>query len=87
MNSHHVFSWIERHTTQVLAGILIVTALLLLPYFLLAPESEATTDPPGEVFDAVEREECSKGVVPVENSTEGIINHTLDMFLESPLKI
>ena len=40
-----------------------------------------------EVFDAVEREECSKGVVPVENSTEGIINHTLDMFLESPLKI
>lgn len=40
-----------------------------------------------EVFDAVEREESSKGVVPVENSTEGIINHTLDMFLESPLKI
>jgi chorismate mutase/prephenate dehydratase len=40
-----------------------------------------------EVFDAVEREECSKGVVPVENSTEGIINHTLDMFLESSLKI
>jgi chorismate mutase/prephenate dehydratase len=40
-----------------------------------------------EVFDAVEREECSKGVVPVENSTEGIVNHTLDMFLESSLKI
>jgi chorismate mutase/prephenate dehydratase len=40
-----------------------------------------------EVFSAVEREECSKGVVPVENSTEGIINHTLDMFLESPLQI
>lgn len=40
-----------------------------------------------EVFSAVEREECDKGVVPVENSTEGIINHTFDMFLESPLKI
>ncbi len=40
-----------------------------------------------EVFNAVEREECSRGVVPVENSTEGIINHTLDMFIESSLKI
>jgi chorismate mutase/prephenate dehydratase len=40
-----------------------------------------------EVFAAVEREESSKGVVPVENSTEGIVNHTLDMFLESSLKI
>ncbi len=39
------------------------------------------------VFDSVQREECAKGVVPVENSTEGIINHTLDMFLDSPLKI
>ena len=27
------------------------------------------------------------GVVPVENSTEGAINHTLDMFVRSPLKI
>jgi chorismate mutase/prephenate dehydratase len=26
-------------------------------------------------------------VVPVENSTEGVINHTLDMFLNSPLRI
>lgn len=40
-----------------------------------------------EVFAAVERQECDKGVVPVENSTEGIVNHTLDMFLESSLKI
>jgi chorismate mutase/prephenate dehydratase len=27
------------------------------------------------------------GVAPVENSTEGTVNHTLDMFLTSPLKI
>jgi chorismate mutase/prephenate dehydratase len=40
-----------------------------------------------EVFRAVEREEVSFGVVPVENSTEGVVNHTLDMFLESPLLI
>ncbi len=40
-----------------------------------------------EVFRAVEREEAAFGVVPVENSTEGVVNHTLDMFLESPLTI
>jgi chorismate mutase/prephenate dehydratase len=27
------------------------------------------------------------GVVPIENSTEGVINHTLDMFMSSPLRI
>src|SRR6185437_5016943 len=27
------------------------------------------------------------GVVPIENSTEGTVNHTLDRFLSSPLKI
>ena len=30
---------------------------------------------------------CQFGVVPVENSTEGVISHTLDRFLTSPLKI
>ena len=40
-----------------------------------------------EVFRAVERDEAAFGVVPVENSTEGVVNHTLDMFLESPLTI
>jgi chorismate mutase/prephenate dehydratase len=40
-----------------------------------------------EVFQTVEREEAPFGVVPVENSTEGAVNHTLDMFLESPLQI
>ncbi len=40
-----------------------------------------------EVFTDVENERCDYGVVPVENSTEGAVNHTLDMFIESPLKI
>jgi chorismate mutase/prephenate dehydratase len=40
-----------------------------------------------EIFNAVECSHCQFGVVPVENSTEGIISHTLDRFLTSPLKI
>ena len=40
-----------------------------------------------DVFAEVECERSDYGVVPVENSTEGAVNHTLDMFIESPLKI
>ncbi len=40
-----------------------------------------------EVFREVESGAADFGVVPVENSTEGVINHTLDMFLQSPLTI
>ena len=40
-----------------------------------------------EVFRAVEADEAAYGVVPVENSTEGAVNHTLDTFITSPLKI
>lgn len=40
-----------------------------------------------DVFNAVERNESNYGVVPVENSTEGIVNHTLDMFLLSEMRI
>lgn len=40
-----------------------------------------------EVFRDVEAGASHYGVVPVENSTEGVITHTLDMFLNSPLKI
>lgn len=39
------------------------------------------------VFREVESGAANYGVVPVENSTEGVINHTLDMFLNSPLHI
>ncbi len=40
-----------------------------------------------EVFREVESSTADFGVVPIENSTEGSVNHTLDMFLTSPLKI
>ena len=40
-----------------------------------------------EVFREVISESCHYGVVPVENSTEGVINHTLDNFLTSNLQI
>lgn len=39
------------------------------------------------VFEQVQGEEADFGVVPIENSTQGIVTHTLDMFLESDLKI
>ncbi len=39
------------------------------------------------VFDEVQRGRANYGVVPVENSTEGAVSHTLDMFMESELKI
>jgi chorismate mutase / prephenate dehydratase len=40
-----------------------------------------------EVFREVEGGIADFGVVPIENSTEGTVNHTLDMFLRSALKI
>ncbi len=40
-----------------------------------------------EVFAEVERGLAEYGVVPVENSIEGAVNYTLDMFMESDLKI
>tara|TARA_Y100001934_G_scaffold198924_1_gene234415 strand:- start:1518 stop:2627 length:1110 start_codon:yes stop_codon:yes gene_type:complete len=40
-----------------------------------------------DVFREVETESCNYGVVPVENSTEGVISHTLDNFLSSTLKV
>ena len=40
-----------------------------------------------EVFHEVESHAADFGVVPIENSTEGTVNNTLDMFLSSPLII
>jgi len=40
-----------------------------------------------EVFSEVERGNADYGVVPIENSTEGAVNHTLDIFVDSPLMI
>lgn len=39
------------------------------------------------VFKEVEQGRADFGVVPIENSTDGAVTHTLDTFLDSPLKI
>ncbi len=39
------------------------------------------------IFEEVERGRAHYGVVPVENSTEGVVNHTLDMFVSSEIKV
>ncbi len=41
----------------------------------------------GQVFKEVENGTVDYGVVPIENSTEGVISYTLDVFMNSPLKI
>jgi len=40
-----------------------------------------------DVFREVEHRHCDYGVVPLENTTEGAVHHTLDLLAESPLKI
>ncbi|MDX1778762.1 MAG: prephenate dehydratase, partial [Thermodesulfobacteriota bacterium] len=40
-----------------------------------------------DIFTMVERGDAEYGVVPIENTTEGVVNPTLDMFIDSPLKI
>lgn len=40
-----------------------------------------------DVFSEVERGRAHFGVVPIENTTEGVVNHTLDMFIDSSLLI
>lgn len=39
------------------------------------------------VFEAVNRASADYGVVPIENSIEGVVSYTLDMLVESKLKI
>jgi len=45
---------------------------------------KATID---QIFEAVSAGEAEFGVVPVENSSEGVVSHTLDLLVESPLTI
>lgn len=40
-----------------------------------------------EVFDDVEKDRAELGVVPIENTTEGVVSHTLDLMVTSDLKI
>ncbi|MBN2654859.1 MAG: prephenate dehydratase [Nitrospirae bacterium] len=39
------------------------------------------------VFDAVESCKADYGLVPIENSNEGVVSYTLDMFMDNELKI
>jgi len=39
------------------------------------------------VYQEVEQKRADYGVVPIENSIEGAVSHTLDMFMDSELKI
>jgi chorismate mutase/prephenate dehydratase len=41
----------------------------------------------GEVFAEVSKGRADYGVVPVENSTEGVVTHTLDMFVDTDVRI
>jgi chorismate mutase/prephenate dehydratase len=40
-----------------------------------------------DVFESVERGRTDFGVVPIENSTEGVVNHTLDLLHTSDLRL
>ncbi|MFZ5802992.1 MAG: prephenate dehydratase [Candidatus Omnitrophota bacterium] len=40
-----------------------------------------------EVFQEVEQKHADYGVIPIENSIEGAVSHSLDMFIDSELKI
>jgi chorismate mutase/prephenate dehydratase len=40
-----------------------------------------------DIFAEVEKQNADYGVVPIENSIEGAVSHTLDMFVDSDLKI
>jgi chorismate mutase/prephenate dehydratase len=41
----------------------------------------------GDVFVAIEKKDADLGVVPIENTTAGVVPYTLDAFMESKLKI
>ncbi|MFO8079497.1 MAG: prephenate dehydratase [Armatimonadota bacterium] len=40
-----------------------------------------------DVFDAIESRQADFGVVPIQNSTEGVVGLTLDCLLDTPLRI
>lgn len=62
------------------------TQAAALKHFGHAINMQSMTSIP-DVFTEVEAGGCDYGVVPIENSTEGVVSHTLDMFVKSPLSI
>ena len=39
------------------------------------------------VFEEVEKKRSDFGIIPIENSLEGVVTHTIDMFMDGTLKI
>lgn len=62
------------------------THLAATKYFGLSEELVALTSI-SEVFEEVDKGRANFGVIPIENSLEGVVNYAIDMFLESNLKI
>lgn len=52
-----------------------------------AESSYRTESSIAEVFRSVEDRQADYGVVPFENTTEGVVTHTIDLFWNSPLRI
>ena len=55
-------------------------------YFGLSAEFVPEKDI-ADVFNDVEKDKADFGVVPIENTTEGVVNHTIDMLVTSDIKI
>ena len=51
------------------------------------PPPDRLRELPAVVVPHVARRRADYGVVPIENSTEGAVSHTLDLFVDSPLRI
>lgn len=90
----HIFSEVFR-TSRALAAPKRIAYLgpegtysqaALLAHFGHSVEAVPEVSIPG-IFAAVEHERVEFGVVPVENSTEGTVNHTLDLLMETSLRI
>ena len=54
VNREDIFRSIEQRGGMLLAAVLVVTALLAIPFLALTPGTQASTDPSGEVFEAAE---------------------------------
>jgi len=76
----------SRHKVSFLGPEASFTHLAALGHFggetIMLPQTSVA-----EVFQSVLQERCHYGMVPVENSIEGAVNHTLDLFYTSDLQI
>ncbi len=76
----------KRLTVAFLGPLATFTHLACMKHFGLSATFIPKKDI-SDVFDDVERRRANYGVVPIESTTEGVVTHTLDMFISSDLKI